>query len=40
MGNDSNRLRVGYGEYVYEHVPGWGNLPDGWEWNHAVGVGV
>ena len=31
---------VGYGKYVYRHVPGWGNLPDGWEWNHAVGVGV
>ena len=33
-------LTVGYGEYVYEHVPGWGKLPKGWEWNHAVGVAV
>ena len=33
-------LRVSYGKYVYEHVPGWGSLPDGWEWNHAVGVAV
>ena len=31
---------VGYGKYVYRHVPGWGNLPDGWDWNHAVGVGI
>ena len=36
----TNGLRVGYGEYVYEHVPGWGRLPSGWEWNHAVGVAV
>ena len=40
MATETKTLRVGYGEYVYEHVPGWGNLPDGWEWNHAVGVGV
>ena len=40
MSNASNALRVSYGEYVYEHVPGWGKLPDGWEWNHVVGVGV
>ena len=33
-------LRVSYGKYVYEHVSGWGSLPDGWEWNHAVGVAV
>ena len=40
MAKESKALRVGYGDYVYEHVPGWGKLPDGWEWNHAVGVGV
>ena len=33
-------LRVSYGEYVYESVPGWAPLPDGWEWNHVVGVAV
>ena len=33
-------LRVSYGEYVYENVPGWAPLPDGWEWNHVVGVAV
>ena len=33
-------LRVSYGEYVFENVPGWAPLPDGWEWNHVVGVGV
>jgi len=33
-------LRVSYGEYVFEHVVGWAPLPDGWEWNHVVGVGV
>ena len=37
---EARSLVVGYGKYVYRHVPGWGNLPDGWEWNHAVGVGV
>ena len=40
MGTDTKALRVSYGRYVYEHVPGWGKLPDGWEWNHAVGVAV
>ena len=40
MSSANNPLRVSYGEYVYEHVPGWGKLPDGWEWNHVVGVGV
>lgn len=40
MENNRKGLAVGYGTYVYEHVPGWGNLPDGWEWNHAVGIGV
>ena len=38
MSNKS--LRVSYGEYVYENVPGWAPLPDGWEWNHVVGVAV
>lgn len=33
-------LVVGYGKYVYQHVPGWGKLPQGWEWNHAVGVAI
>lgn len=33
-------LQFGYGEYVYEHVPGWGKLPRGWEWNHAVGLAI
>ena len=33
-------LRVSYGEFVYESVPGWAPLPDGWEWNHVVGVAV
>ena len=37
---EARSMVVGYGKYVYRHVPGWGNLPDGWEWNHAVGVGV
>ena len=37
---EARSLVVGYGKYVYRHVPGWGNLPDGWEWNHAVGVGI
>ena len=23
-------LRVSYGEFVYESVPGWAPLPDGW----------
>ena len=40
MANDGSPMRVSYGEYVYEHVPGWAPLPDGWEWNHVVGVGV
>ena len=40
MATQTKTLRVSYGKYVYEHVPGWGNLPDGWEWNHAVGVGI
>lgn len=40
MPTENNALRVGYGTYVYEHVPGWGKLPDGWEWNHAVGIGI
>ena len=40
MATNGSGLRVGYGDYTYEHVPGWGKLPDGWEWNHAVGVGV
>jgi len=38
MSNKS--LRVSYGEYVYENVPGWAPLPDGWEWNHVVGVAI
>ena len=33
-------LKVSYGEYVYESVPGWAPLPADWEWNHVVGVGV
>ena len=33
-------LRVSYGEYTYENVPGWAPLPEGWEWNHVVGVCV
>ena len=33
-------LKVSYGEYIYESVPGWAPLPEGWEWNHVVGVGV
>ena len=33
-------LRVSYGEFVYESGPGWAPLPDGWEWNHVVGVAV
>lgn len=33
-------IRVSYGKYVFENVPGWAPLPDGWEWNHVVGVGV
>tara|TARA_B100001167_G_scaffold51292_2_gene29755 strand:- start:1572 stop:2495 length:924 start_codon:yes stop_codon:yes gene_type:complete len=33
-------LRVSYGEYTYENVPGWAPLPSGWEWNHVVGVCV
>ena len=33
-------LRVSYGEYTYESVPGWAPLPEGWEWNHVVGVVV
>ena len=40
MPNGNTPPRVSSGEYVYEHVPGWGKLPDGWEWNHVVGVGV
>ena len=40
MATQTETLRVSYGKYVYEHVPGWGNLPAGWEWNHAVGVGI
>ena len=40
MTSDGSPLRVSYGEYVYEHVAGWAPLPDGWEWNHVVGVGV
>ena len=33
-------IRVSYGKYIFENVPGWAPLPDGWEWNHVVGVGV
>ena len=33
-------LRVSYGEYTYESVPDWAPLPEGWEWNHVVGVTV
>jgi DNA-binding beta-propeller fold protein YncE len=33
-------LKVSYGEYKYESVPGWAPLPEGWEWNHVVGVAV
>ena len=40
MATETKTLRVSYGKYVYEHVPGWGTLPAGWEWNHAVGVGI
>ena len=40
MAIETKTLRVSYGKYVYEHVPGWGTLPAGWEWNHAVGVGI
>jgi len=40
MTTGTKGMTVGYGEYVYEHVPGWGKLPEGWEWNHAVGLAV
>ncbi len=40
MTTKSEGILVSYGKYVYRHVPGWGKLPDGWEWNHAVGVGI
>jgi hypothetical protein len=33
-------IRVSYGDYVFQHVVDWAPLPDGWEWNHVVGVGV
>ena len=31
---------VGYGEYVYQHVPGWAKIPESWEWGHCVGVAI
>ena len=31
---------VGYGRYVYQHVPGWARLPKGWEWADCAGVAV
>ncbi|HAL49754.1 MAG: hypothetical protein FI707_09170 [SAR202 cluster bacterium] len=40
MATETTGLKVSYGEYVFEHVPGWGNLPDGWEWSHVVGLGI
>ncbi len=40
MTTKSEGILVSYGKYVYRHVPGWGKLPAGWEWNHAVGVGI
>lgn len=33
-------LRVSYGDYVFEHVEGWAPLPQGWEWNHVVGLAI
>ena len=40
MATKTEGLKVGIGKYVYEHVPGWGKLPSGWEWDHCVGVAV
>ncbi len=40
MAATTTGLTVSYGEYVFEHVPGWGKLPEGWEWNHVVGLGI
>ncbi len=40
MDTAAKGLRFGHGEYVYEHVPGWGKLPRGWEWNQAVGLAI
>ncbi|MDP7225038.1 MAG: peptidyl-alpha-hydroxyglycine alpha-amidating lyase family protein [SAR202 cluster bacterium] len=40
MAIQTTGLEVSYGEYVFEHVPGWGKLPEGWEWNHVVGLGI
>ena len=36
----SEGILLSYGKYVYRHVPGWGDLPEGWEWRQAVGVGI
>ena len=32
--------RFGNGKYTYEVVPGWGDLPEGWDFLDVVGVGV
>lgn len=40
MTTQKDGILVSYGKYVYRHVPSWGKLPSGWEWNHAVGVGI
>ncbi len=33
-------IKVGYGKYVYQHVPGWAKLPKGYEFGHCVGVAI
>ena len=33
-------MSVGSGNYVYEVVPGWGKLPEGWQWKLTSGVTV
>ena len=40
MSDKNDSKRVSYGEYVYEYVSDWAKLPEGWEWNHVVGVSV
>ncbi len=32
--------RMGYGEYVFEPVEGWGALPPGWDFKEVAAVGV
>ena len=33
-------MAYGSGDYQYELVDGWGDLPDGYEWNQVAGVAV